>query len=89
MIDLGLKLEEIPVDLEIREYVGGSCPGEHGYYEGEYKIVPSAAEQELKTKNKLMRENMTVGKIPVYEVSNGTGITFVIGGAKSGEQENK
>ena len=50
-------------------------------YDGPYAVTPATyREQVLATKNKSMRENVTVGKIPVYEVSNVTGgLTLTIG----------
>ena len=50
-------------------------------YNGPYAVTPATyREQVLATKNKSMREDVTVGKIPVYEVSNTTGgLTLTIG----------
>lgn len=50
-------------------------------YNGEYIIYPKVdMEQQLKTKNKSMSDNVTVMEIPVSEVSNESGTTFIIGG---------
>lgn len=49
-------------------------------YDGEYEVVPSTYdEQVLPTKNKKMINNLTVKKIPQYEVSNDSGYTLIIG----------
>lgn len=49
-------------------------------YEGEYVVTPKTYdEQVLPTKNKRMINNLTVKKIPQYEVSNDSGYTLIIG----------
>ena len=49
-------------------------------YEGEYEVTPKTYdEQVLPTKNKRMINNLTVKKIPQYEVSNDSGCTLIIG----------
>lgn len=50
-------------------------------YDGPYAVTPATyREQVLATKNKSMRDDVTVGKIPVYEVSNAAdGLTLTIG----------
>lgn len=43
-------------------------------YEGPYEAVPKAYEaQVLETKDRTMRDNVTVDKVPFYEVSNAAG----------------
>ena len=43
-------------------------------YNGEYNIIPKAYdEQVLQTKEKTLLENVTVQKVPYYEVSNSSG----------------
>lgn len=71
-----LKVEqEKEVVLKLDE---GSMPDP---YHGEYIIYPKVdMEQQLKTKNKSMSDNVTVMEIPVSEVSNESGTTFIIGG---------
>ena len=50
-------------------------------YEGEYTITPSIQEQEMLTKNKIMKENVKIKSIPYYETSNNSdGLTVIIGG---------
>lgn len=49
-------------------------------YEGEYTVTPKTYdEQVLPTRNKRMINNLTVKKIPQYEVSNDSGYTLIIG----------
>lgn len=48
-------------------------------YEGAYTIIPSIQEQEMLTKNKVMKENVTIEPIPYYETSNESGKTVYIG----------
>lgn len=48
-------------------------------YEGDYEVVPKAFEPVvLPTKNKLLADDVTVTKVPYYEVSNETGTTVYI-----------
>ena len=49
-------------------------------YAGEYTITPSTYTDDiLITKNKKLEDNITVKKIPQYEVSNDNGYTLSIG----------
>lgn len=50
-------------------------------YDGTYTVTPKNYEEtELKTKDKMMQNNVTVKKIPKYEVSNDFGgSTLIIG----------
>ncbi len=52
----------------------------HDVYEGDYNLVPKVLAQSVGTKDKLMKENVTVAEIPFHEVSNETGKTVIIGG---------
>lgn len=48
-------------------------------YEGDYRVTPKANEEiVLQTKDKLMRENVTVEKVPFFDVSNDFGTTIYI-----------
>lgn len=49
-------------------------------YAGPYSVTPQKAVQVLETEGKAMSKNVTVNEVPRYEVSNGHGITVVIGG---------
>lgn len=57
---------------------GGSYPK----YEGEYEVIPSLAEDiTLDTAKKLMTDDVTVKKVPRYDVANEAGgTTIYIGG---------
>lgn len=48
-------------------------------YTGDYLVIPSTIEQVLKTKGKIMRDDVTITAIPTYAVSNDSGTTYVIG----------
>ena len=49
-------------------------------YTGEYEVTPKTYdEQVLPTRNKRMINNLTVKKIPQFEVSNEYGYTLIIG----------
>lgn len=85
--DLQLTFDkEIPIDVEleisgnleltIEEGSGGTLP----YFNGPYNVTPRKVEQILETKNKSMRDDVTVEEIPYSEVSNPQGgITATIG----------
>ena len=48
-------------------------------YDGEYSVIPTLENQTLATADKLMKQDVTVEKIPHYEVSNNAGgTTFII-----------
>lgn len=48
-------------------------------YEGEYTVTPKVEEQTLPTKAKIMKEDLSVKGIPVFNVSNSAGgSTFYI-----------
>lgn len=54
-------------------------------YKGEYEVIPKFTEEVLKTKNKLMKDNVVVYPIEVARVSNPSGGTTVyIGGITNG-----
>lgn len=49
-------------------------------YNGDYVVVPKTDSQVLKTRQKLMTDDLTVKEIPYYEVSNeSNGNTVYIG----------
>lgn len=54
--------------------------GDYEFYEGSYNLIPKVSEQSIETKDKVMKNNVTVAEIPFHEVSNETGTTVVIGG---------
>lgn len=50
-------------------------------YEGSYTITPKSWEkQTMKTKLKVMSDDVTIKEIPYYETSNKSGLTAIIGG---------
>lgn len=54
-------------------------------YRGEYEVIPKFTEEVLKTKNKLMKDNVVVYPIEVARVSNPSGgKTVYIGGITNG-----
>lgn len=57
--------------------VGGTIKIEPVHYEGEYEVTPSTEQKVLETKQKFMDDDVTVRKIPFYEVSNATGGTTI------------
>lgn len=60
----------------------GQIKGDGGYqfYEGDYNLIPKVLSQTMDTKDKVMKQNVTVDEIPFHEVSNETGKTIIIGG---------
>lgn len=54
--------------------------GDYPFYEGDYNLIPKVMAQTMDTKDKVMKENVTVTEIPFHEVSNETGKTIIIGG---------
>lgn len=50
-------------------------------YDGEYEVTPKTYDEKtLETRNKRMLKNVTIKKIPQYEVSNSAeGYTLIIG----------
>ena len=57
----------------ITEVVGGDLP----YYTGDYVVTPTMEQQSLNTKDKILTNNVTVKKIPMYETTNLSGGTTV------------
>lgn len=49
-------------------------------YRGPYSALPDVVPITLETKDKLCTDNITVFKIPLWEVSNPAGTTVYIGG---------
>ena len=64
-----INVEDLDVEFEIGTIIhegGGGIP-----YEGPYEVTPKAYDiQTLLTKNKSMRDNVTVDKVPYQAVSN-------------------
>lgn len=55
--------------------------GDVPVYDGAYSVTPKVYEETtLETKKKLMKNNVTVARIPQYQVSNDAdGVTLIIG----------
>lgn len=51
----------------ITTYIGGEP------YTGDYVITPKVNEQTMKTKDKVMTDNVTIKSIPFFNVSNNSG----------------
>lgn len=54
--------------------------GNEETYNGNYIVTPHTYSQSLPTKNKLMKDDVSVLAIPYYETSNLSGKTVYIGG---------
>lgn len=74
--------ENVPLDVDMGQVM--EVPTEPAYT-GEYEVIPKFTEEVLKTKNKLMKDNVVVYPIEVARVSNPSGGTTVyIGGITNG-----
>lgn len=73
-----LSLDTAKIHLKVS---GGSIQYQGETYDGPYEVTPLvASEVVLETRKKLMRDDVTVRKIPQYEVSNDAGgYTLTIG----------
>jgi hypothetical protein len=54
--------------------------GAEEIYNGDYIVTPKTYPQSLSTKNKLMKNDVSILEIPYYETSNLSGKTVYIGG---------
>lgn len=78
VLHLDVDIENTSQDFEV-ELVGGGS-GRLPYYTGEYVVDPRKVEQTLETRNKSMREDVTINPIFYAETSNiSGGLTAVIG----------
>ena len=71
---------QAPVNSSTRKLTGGIAQsgGSFPKYEGDYEVTPSMKNDiTLETAKKLMTDNVTVKKIPRYDVSNEAGGTTV------------
>ena len=73
--------ENLNGSIHIKESLVGnlgiSTSGVTEQYAGEYTVIPKLDQQILKTKQKVMTDDLTVKGVPVYEVSNNQGGTTV------------
>ena len=51
---------------------------DHDPYEGEYVVIPKRRDIVLDTRNKTMRDDVTVKEVPYAETSNQYGTTYII-----------
>lgn len=62
---------EIDVDFgeitQVTECIGGE------EYEGDYTVTPKITQQTLPTKEKVMKEDVTIFAIPYFDVTNSSG----------------
>lgn len=78
-----LRVEELTSSValkveQVRQIGGG---GDFPDYEGSYTVIPAIDAQVLPTRNRTMRNDMTVTAIPYTETSNlSGGYTAIIGG---------
>ena len=68
---------EIVSKEEITMEIIGSCD-DIPEYEGPYTVTPKRIDQELKTANTRMKEDVTVKEIPYAEIQNAYGTTATI-----------
>jgi hypothetical protein len=61
-------------------WISTSTDGATEQYTGDYEVTPRTIKQTLPTKKKVMIEDLTVKKIPFFDVSNDAGgVTVYIG----------
>ena len=74
-LDVSLETGNV-LDITFNAQAGGRLP----YYDGEYIFEPRKVEQTLDTKNKSMRNDVTINPIYYSETTNPSGgLTIVIG----------
>lgn len=70
-VDIEETMQEFGADMgeiqHVTEFIGGE------EYKGEYIATPMTKEQLFETKGKVMLDNITVKKIPFFNVSNANG----------------
>lgn len=77
-IDLLINLQPTEIELELQV---SQESGKWEEYKGSYNVIPNWNEQVLETKNKVLKDNVTVDEIPKYKTENlGGGYTVIIGG---------
>ena len=65
-ISFGKGNGDIKLDFKDKVIIGG----QYQEYEGEYEVTPRTVAQVLPTKEKNMKNDVTVKEIPFYEVGN-------------------
>lgn len=74
-INFRVALNQFSFETEVGRVVYLDRP----WYEGEYTVIPTLKAQVLATAKKAMTDDVTIAEIPVFEVSNLTGTTLIIG----------
>lgn len=81
-VDVVFSEKDASVDVEfgkvqhITKIIGGEP------YDGEYEVTPKMMEQTLPTRAKVMEDDVTIKKIPVFVTSNTSGGTTVYIGSE-------
>ena len=77
MDNINVRLQSPPSFTVNVGRTGGDIP----VYSGSYTVIPKPEDEVvLPTANKLLSDNVTVGRVPFYEVTNQSGgKTFIIG----------
>ncbi len=70
LISLQESKQNFDVSFGEIQYLGGAS---EEYYDGSYNVVPQQTQQVLLTRKKYMKDNLTIQKIPYYDVSNSAG----------------
>lgn len=73
-----ITLSKLETYYDVADTGGGEAPPELSYYPGPYEVTPKTIDQVLKTKEKAMRDDVTVFEIPYAETTNDHGTTVVI-----------
>lgn len=79
-MDILVAASSIPeIVVQLQDVVLENVTGDK--YEGDYDVTPATYQDKvLKTRNLVMTKDVTVRKVPQYEVSNEAGgTTFIIG----------
>lgn len=78
---MGIKIRVVSPVIGMKVEAGKAVYLSGEPYEGEYTVIPSTdSSQTLKTAQKFMSRDVTVQKIPYFEVSNNSGgMTVSIG----------
>lgn len=71
-------IDIVPLDFEVEINLDNTNKipqNTYEYYAGNYEVIPKTENQVLKTKDKLMSDDVTIKEIPFFEVSNLAGGT--------------
>lgn len=75
-----MHIEELDKRIEMKiEITSGGSGDRLPDYKGAYSVTPKTTEIKLPTKNKSMRDDVTVFQVPYSEVPNTDGTTVIIG----------